>query len=167
MAGNVKEWCWNGSEGKRYILGGAWNEPVYMFTDPDAQSPFDRLPTYGLRLAKYLSEPPQSTLNAILLTRRDYCKEKPVPDQVFNTRASTTTTISQSMPKLSPSTTPMSTGRNKRLASAQPRGQSARERRPVNFAVEPRIRAAVLVSGGYLGARAWPGLSFPSRRPPS
>ena len=29
MAGNVKEWCWNGAgAGKRYILGGAWNEPM-------------------------------------------------------------------------------------------------------------------------------------------
>ena len=37
MAGNVKEWCWNASgKGKRYVLGGAWNEPAYMFTDPDA-----------------------------------------------------------------------------------------------------------------------------------
>ena len=28
MAGNVKEWCWNQSmAGKRYILGGAWDEP--------------------------------------------------------------------------------------------------------------------------------------------
>ncbi len=29
MAGNVKEWCWNEADsGKRYILGGAWDEPV-------------------------------------------------------------------------------------------------------------------------------------------
>ena len=42
MAGNAKEWCWNisGRENKRYVLGGAWDEPSYMFTDPDAQSPF-------------------------------------------------------------------------------------------------------------------------------
>jgi hypothetical protein len=26
MAGNVKEWCWNRTGGRRYILGGAWNE---------------------------------------------------------------------------------------------------------------------------------------------
>ena len=42
MAGNAKEWCWNASGEKRYLLGGAWNEPVYMFTDADAQSPFAR-----------------------------------------------------------------------------------------------------------------------------
>ena len=37
MAGNVKEWTSNSSGTQRYILGGAWNEPVYMFTDADAQ----------------------------------------------------------------------------------------------------------------------------------
>ena len=83
MAGNVKEWCWNESEGKRYILGGAWNEPVYMFTDADAQWPFDRLPTYGVRLAKYLSKPPENTFVSIRETRRDYSKEKPASDQAF------------------------------------------------------------------------------------
>ena len=43
MAGNVKEWCWNSaSDGKRYIMGGGWDEPAYMFNDPDARSPFER-----------------------------------------------------------------------------------------------------------------------------
>ena len=35
MAGNVKEWCWNESSGgKRFILGGGFGEPTYMFIDP-------------------------------------------------------------------------------------------------------------------------------------
>ena len=57
MAGNVKEWCWNGNgAGKRYILGGAWNEPKYMFNDPDVQPPFARSETYGFRCVKILPE---------------------------------------------------------------------------------------------------------------
>jgi formylglycine-generating enzyme required for sulfatase activity/dienelactone hydrolase/predicted Ser/Thr protein kinase len=83
-AGNVKEWCGNASGNKRYILGGAWDEPVYMFTDPDAQSPFARLPTYGIRLVKYLSPPANAATAAIALHVRDYSKEKPVSDSVFN-----------------------------------------------------------------------------------
>src|SRR5437667_12088394 len=56
MAGNVKEWCWNeASFGKRYIMGGAWDEPVYMFNDADASSPFERSANFGFRCAKYLS----------------------------------------------------------------------------------------------------------------
>ena len=32
MAGNVKEWCWNETrDGKRFILGGGFGEPNYMF----------------------------------------------------------------------------------------------------------------------------------------
>ena len=50
MAGNVKEWVLNAAGAKRYILGGGWNEPVYMFTDPDAQSPFARDPTLWIPL---------------------------------------------------------------------------------------------------------------------
>ena len=58
MAGNVKEWCWNESSGgKRYILGGGFGEPTYMFIDPDAQSPWDRRPNYGFRCVKLVRRP--------------------------------------------------------------------------------------------------------------
>ncbi len=54
LAGNVKEWGWNAVEGRRLLLGGAWNEPVYMGTElPEPTSPFDRAPTYGFRCARY------------------------------------------------------------------------------------------------------------------
>jgi formylglycine-generating enzyme required for sulfatase activity/cephalosporin-C deacetylase-like acetyl esterase len=85
MAGNAKEWCWNATGNNRFILGGAWNEPPYMFADPDAQSPFDRLPTYGFRCVKEISGTslPKAALDPISFTFRDYTKEKPVSDQVF------------------------------------------------------------------------------------
>ncbi len=85
MAGNAKEWCWNATGNMRFILGGAWNEPGYMFTDEDAQSPFDRSPTYGFRCVKYLpgAALPNAAMDAISITNRDYAKEKPVPDKVF------------------------------------------------------------------------------------
>jgi len=86
MAGNVKEWCSNeGRSGKRYILGGAWNEPSYMFLDQDAQSPWGRSPAYGFRCVKYASDTalPAATAGLLLDAFRDYSKEKPVPDAVF------------------------------------------------------------------------------------
>ena len=46
MAGNVKEWTANAVGDARYILGGAWNEPAYAFSDPDARSPFARESTF-------------------------------------------------------------------------------------------------------------------------
>jgi formylglycine-generating enzyme required for sulfatase activity/predicted Ser/Thr protein kinase/dienelactone hydrolase len=85
MAGNAKEWCWNSTGNKRFILGGAWNEPPYMFADQDAQSPFDRAPTNGFRCVKDIpgTSLPQAALEAISFTIRDYAKLKPVPNNVF------------------------------------------------------------------------------------
>jgi pimeloyl-ACP methyl ester carboxylesterase len=53
MAGNVKEWCWNATGDQRLLLGGAWNEPRYMFATRDARQPFERAATFGIRLARY------------------------------------------------------------------------------------------------------------------
>jgi eukaryotic-like serine/threonine-protein kinase len=85
MAGNAKEWCWNATGNRRFILGGAWNEPPYMFVDQDAQSPFDRLPTYGFRCVKTIpgTSLPKSALEPISFAFRDYAKEKPLSDEVF------------------------------------------------------------------------------------
>ena len=85
LAGNVKEWCWNPTGARRYILGGAWNEPVYMFTDPDAQSPFSRAPTHGFRCVKV--DRPEDVTAALAGTvgfpSRDLRILKPVSDPVF------------------------------------------------------------------------------------
>lgn len=84
MAGNAKEWCWNASGNKRFIVGGAYNEPPYMFVEPDAQSPFRRDATYGFRLAKYMKLPPEEAFREINQPFRDYNKEQPVSDAVFD-----------------------------------------------------------------------------------
>jgi hypothetical protein len=86
MAGNVKEWtATEADSGKLYVLGGAWDEPVYMFVDPDAQSPWLRTSNIGFRTVKYIelnSVPPQA-MAAVPWPRRDFSKEKPASDQVF------------------------------------------------------------------------------------
>jgi len=54
IAGNVKEWCWNATDDSglyRYVHGGSWGEPTYMFTYPDSQSVWAREPTVGFRCA--------------------------------------------------------------------------------------------------------------------
>src|SRR5205085_5946879 len=85
MAGNAKEWTWNSTGDKRFILGGAWNEPPYMFVDRDAQSPFDRLPTYGFRCVKGVpgTSLPKAALEPITIVNRDLARGKPVSDRVF------------------------------------------------------------------------------------
>ena len=83
MAGNVKEWCWNEIGGRRYILGGGWNEPNYLFGNGDTRAPFDRSANNGVRLMKTATAPPPRTLEPILRLVRDYSTEKPVSDEVF------------------------------------------------------------------------------------
>jgi dienelactone hydrolase len=62
MAGNVKEWCANGTGGRRYLMGGGWNEPSYMFGEADAQSPWERGAAYGLRTVKRPAPAPPAQL---------------------------------------------------------------------------------------------------------
>jgi dienelactone hydrolase len=85
MAGNVKEWCFNSVGDRKYILGGASTDPPYMYNEPDARQPFERLPTHGVRLAKYLHPDALSeNLTAPASIRPpDYQSVKPVPDSVF------------------------------------------------------------------------------------
>jgi len=84
MAGNVKEWTSTDTEdGRRYILGGAWDEPIYTFNDPDARAPFDRGRTFGFRCVTYPTEPAARLLAPQPWLTRDYAKERPASDQVF------------------------------------------------------------------------------------
>jgi formylglycine-generating enzyme required for sulfatase activity/dienelactone hydrolase len=83
MAGNAKEWCFNSAGSRRYILGGAWNEPSYMFTDRDAQDPFARRLDYGFRCAKYLTALPHALTAPVERLARDYSKERPATDEAF------------------------------------------------------------------------------------
>jgi eukaryotic-like serine/threonine-protein kinase len=85
MAGNVKEWCVNAAGSKRYIMGGAWSEPVYMFNSADADVPLARKETYGFRCIKLdRSEDLSPALTASIETpSRDVRGMKPVSEEVF------------------------------------------------------------------------------------
>ncbi len=85
MAGNVKEWCWNALGDQRLILGGAWNEPRYMFTQVDAKSPFDRSATNGFRCVRYDNAEaiPEEAKRPVERKFRDYTNEQPVSEETF------------------------------------------------------------------------------------
>jgi dienelactone hydrolase len=83
MAGNVREWVSNAAGPSRYTLGGAWSDPTYLFTGPDALDPFDRSPIQGFRCALYPAPPPAAAFGPIESVFRDYSKEKPVGDAIF------------------------------------------------------------------------------------
>ena len=86
MAGNVKEWVSNPATGDlRYIAGGAWDEPPYMFTESDARSALERGANFGIRGARF--DPgdtsPEALDGPIVKADRDYSKEAPVATPVF------------------------------------------------------------------------------------
>ena len=84
QAGNVKEWVWNESAGQRYILGGAWNEPVYMATVNDRRPAVDRADINGFRCMKESAPSSEAAYAARSQSpARDYTKEKPVDDATF------------------------------------------------------------------------------------
>ncbi|HUI58446.1 MAG TPA: protein kinase [Bryobacteraceae bacterium] len=83
MAGNVKEWCWNATGVQRYIRGGAWNEPVYMFSDLDVRQPWDRSAQNGIRCARYDVHQESGLLAPVTTPIRDYSRERPATEQVF------------------------------------------------------------------------------------
>lgn len=88
LGGNVREWTWNdcGRNNERFILGGAWNDPEYAFTDAFAQSPFNRSASNGFRCIRCIEQEPneQNLRRRIELPFRDFRNEKPVSDEVFS-----------------------------------------------------------------------------------
>jgi formylglycine-generating enzyme required for sulfatase activity/predicted Ser/Thr protein kinase len=88
MAGNVKEWVWNeSSDGKRFVLGGAWFEARHQFLDEDARAPLSREPGFGFRCMRASAPVPpdvQAALTAPIVTlARDLSELKPVNDDVY------------------------------------------------------------------------------------
>ena len=83
MAGNVKEWCWNESAGRRYLRGGAWNEPSHMFAVLDARVPWDRSEQNGIRCVRYDARQEASLATPVTRPVRDRGKQTPVSDDVF------------------------------------------------------------------------------------
>ena len=84
MAGNVREWITNIVDGNlRFILGGSWKSPNYLYTSPEALSPFDRSDTNGFRCVRNLGTIPAAAAQPIHRITRDFAKYKPVSDEVF------------------------------------------------------------------------------------
>jgi hypothetical protein len=86
MAGNVREWCFNEIQQGRVITGGAWDENPYKFGEWSQASSFDRSFRNGFRCTLYPDPEkiPESVFAEYTIREtRDFYKEKPVPDSVF------------------------------------------------------------------------------------
>ena len=86
MAGNVKEWTSTATgDGRRYILGGGFDDPPYAYNDSDARQPFDRGRTFGFRCVVFVTAPAADFLAPVPFSTRDYHHERPVSDAEFKT----------------------------------------------------------------------------------
>lgn len=84
-AGNVREWCLNPSGGRRWILGGSWADPDYMFSQPLQLDPFDRSASNGLRLMRHIGDGglEESLTASVEMRSVDLRTAVPVSDDVF------------------------------------------------------------------------------------
>jgi serine/threonine protein kinase len=85
MFGNVREWCKNAHENKRFILGGSSEDLAYMSYFYRDLSPFDRFVSNGFRCMKYedLNGIMTNLEGPIKVDNRDYRSEQPVDDKAF------------------------------------------------------------------------------------
>jgi DNA-binding winged helix-turn-helix (wHTH) protein len=85
MAGNVREWCWNATGNRRFILGGAWDDVSRIsFQTSRSELPFQRSSSNGFRCVKYPGGAiPEVLREPVAVQSRDYRNEKPVSDSAF------------------------------------------------------------------------------------
>ncbi len=86
LAGNMREWTVNAREpGTRYILGGGYSDPAYLFGEVYAQPEFDRSAINGIRLVRRMGETPDlaRALAPIPRIARDAVNARPVDDATF------------------------------------------------------------------------------------
>ena len=85
MAGNAREWLWTAGEAGRWIAGGGYNDPRYMYSEPDQASPQDRSASNGVRCMRTLQGGPVSDeLRAPIVAEQvDYPALQPVSDEAY------------------------------------------------------------------------------------
>ncbi len=86
LAGNVREWTVNAREaGTRYILGGGYSDPPYLYAELYTQPEMDRSPINGIRLVKRLTDAKDLAAASAPIPglTRNYRTVKPVDDATF------------------------------------------------------------------------------------
>ena len=86
VVGNVREWTWNETGGRRYVLGGGWTDKAEGLVGRDNLDPFDRSIVNGFRCVRYAD--PVRALQEFGGHRSaerfpDYYKIQPASDDVF------------------------------------------------------------------------------------
>ncbi len=83
MAGNVSEWCFNQTGHERYLVGGSWLDPPYVFHDPLARDPLTRESDGGFRCAVYDAPVAAQVTAPVDGLIHDFTGVEPAGDQLF------------------------------------------------------------------------------------
>jgi serine/threonine protein kinase len=84
MAGNVSEWCLNSAaNGERYVLGGAWSEPIYRYDSTEAADPLDRSNIHGMRLIQTEGDLTADVTAPVEDPVYDFRNTQPIGDEAF------------------------------------------------------------------------------------
>ena len=84
-AGNVREWVENDTgEGRKFILGGMWSSPTYLYYNPEALPPLDRSAGNGIRCVRNAADLPAAMTGPVQTFHRDFAKFKPASDDVYH-----------------------------------------------------------------------------------
>jgi dienelactone hydrolase/tRNA A-37 threonylcarbamoyl transferase component Bud32 len=86
MAGNVREWTVNPREpGSRYVLGGGWTDPAYLFSEIYTQPELDRSAINGIRLVRRVGDGKDLAAASAPIPglTRDYNAVRPVDDATY------------------------------------------------------------------------------------
>ncbi len=87
LAGNVREWVSTAAGTQRYLMGGAWSDPLYFLHDALPTAPWQRADTDGLRCASFPEgEAPEHLRRSIRFPPQDFSVTVTLPDAVFEAR---------------------------------------------------------------------------------
>jgi dienelactone hydrolase len=87
LAGNAREWAANTTGpdgGLRFALGGAWDEPHYLYWQPDAIDPMDRSARNGFRCARLRESTSHRSREPVSAGTPDASEREPVSDREFS-----------------------------------------------------------------------------------
>jgi len=85
MAGNAREWLWTEGSAGRWIAGGAFNDPPYLYSQPEEAPPDDRSAANGVRCMRSVEGGPVSASlrEPIASAPFDYAALEPVGDAAY------------------------------------------------------------------------------------
>jgi len=89
MAGNAREWLWTQGSLGRWVAGGAFDEPRYLYLQPDEAPPSDRSPANGFRCMRPAQAAPtnEELRRPVFAQAVEYAAMNPVGDAAYSVLA--------------------------------------------------------------------------------